>query len=207
MEGIQTIRSKIERKKEEKQTSLIDAAYALFVEKGVASTSIQNIVNRAGVAKGTFYLYFKSKEDIRDKIIRTKTRDIIIQAIEEAHTHPELTFEQTIIRVIDNILNYFVGNPELIQFINRDLSLSFYSEELSRIFSEDMYLYDLFDQGLKSINPDRSDTDVIFFMVVELVSSSAYFTIIEKKPCDIETFKPYLYEEIKHILHTYRKRP
>lgn len=200
MEGIQTIRSRIERKKEEKKMALINAAYELFVEKGVASTSIQNIVSRAGVAKGTFYLYFKSKEDIRNTIISTKTRRLILEAIEDTHQHPELTFEQSIIRVIDYILNVFASDPRLIEFINRDLSLSFYSQELSRIFKEDMYFYDLFEKGLKTIHPDRTDTDLIFFMVVELVSSSAYFTIAEQKPCDIETFKPYLYAEIIHIL-------
>ncbi|HLM99796.1 MAG TPA: TetR/AcrR family transcriptional regulator [Bryobacteraceae bacterium] len=40
------------------------AARRLFLEKGVASTTIEQITSRADVAKGTFYLYFSSKEDV-----------------------------------------------------------------------------------------------------------------------------------------------
>jgi len=42
----------------------MDAAERLFLEQGVAPTTIEQITDGAGVAKGTFYLYFSSKEDI-----------------------------------------------------------------------------------------------------------------------------------------------
>src|SRR5690349_20516024 len=41
--------------------SLLDAAAALFVEKGIAATSIEDIAERAGVAKSTFYHYFHDR--------------------------------------------------------------------------------------------------------------------------------------------------
>jgi len=43
---------------------LMNAAQRLFLERGVASTTIEQITSAADVAKGTFYLYFSSKEDI-----------------------------------------------------------------------------------------------------------------------------------------------
>ena len=52
---------KIQENKEEKENNLITAALKLFTEKGVKETSVQEITNEAGVAKGTFYLYFKDK--------------------------------------------------------------------------------------------------------------------------------------------------
>ena len=42
----------------------MDAAEKLFLEQGVAPTTVEQITDGAGVAKGTFYLYFSSKEDI-----------------------------------------------------------------------------------------------------------------------------------------------
>jgi AcrR family transcriptional regulator len=48
----------------EKHTRLLEAAEAVFVERGIASATIDEITARAGVAKGTFYLYFKSKDDV-----------------------------------------------------------------------------------------------------------------------------------------------
>ena len=52
-------RSRPDTRREE----LVDAAQALFAAHGVAATSVDDIVQAAGAAKGTFYLYFKSKDD------------------------------------------------------------------------------------------------------------------------------------------------
>ena len=63
---------KVELNKKKKQDALLNTAYQLFTEKGFQKTSISDIVNEAGVAKGTFYLYFKDKLDIRYKLIAKK---------------------------------------------------------------------------------------------------------------------------------------
>ena len=44
-----------------KENRLLSNAFKLFTEKGIKDTSIQEIVDNANVAKGTFYLYFKDK--------------------------------------------------------------------------------------------------------------------------------------------------
>lgn len=49
---------------EVRRDELMDAAEALFLKKGFAATSVSEIVEEADVAKGTFYLYFKTKDDI-----------------------------------------------------------------------------------------------------------------------------------------------
>jgi AcrR family transcriptional regulator len=49
---------------EERRKELMTAARRLFLEQGVDATSVEQITTRAQVAKGTFYLYFKSKEEI-----------------------------------------------------------------------------------------------------------------------------------------------
>ncbi|EIJ80567.1 transcriptional regulator, TetR family protein [Bacillus methanolicus PB1] len=48
----------------EKEKLIIDAAMKLFANKGFAATSIQEIANKAGISKGAFYIYFKSKESL-----------------------------------------------------------------------------------------------------------------------------------------------
>ena len=56
---------RLDEKKKKKRIALLDAAYDLFTSKGVAETSISDIVQRAEMAKGTFYLYFKDKNEIQ----------------------------------------------------------------------------------------------------------------------------------------------
>ena len=50
---------KVETNKKQKKNALFQTAYELFTEKGFAKTTISDIVEQAGLAKGTFYLYFK----------------------------------------------------------------------------------------------------------------------------------------------------
>jgi AcrR family transcriptional regulator len=50
---------------EERRNELMDAAQGLFLKQGVGATTIEQITAEADVAKGTFYLYFASKEDVR----------------------------------------------------------------------------------------------------------------------------------------------
>ena len=51
----------------DKESRLLNTAFKLFTEKGMKDTSIQDIEDNANVAKGTFYLYFKDKYEIRDR--------------------------------------------------------------------------------------------------------------------------------------------
>ena len=60
---------KVETNKKRKKNALFQTAYELFTDKGFAKTTISDIVNKAGLAKGTFYLYFKDKYDLRDRLI------------------------------------------------------------------------------------------------------------------------------------------
>lgn len=57
------------RRKEARPQELLDAALSLFVEKGFAATRAEEVATRAGVSKGTLYLYFPSKEDLLKAVI------------------------------------------------------------------------------------------------------------------------------------------
>jgi AcrR family transcriptional regulator len=52
------------RRKEERAPEILDAALACFSEKGFAATRMEDIARRAGISKGTIYLYFESKEAV-----------------------------------------------------------------------------------------------------------------------------------------------
>jgi AcrR family transcriptional regulator len=60
------------RRKEARPDELIDAALELFVERGFAATRAEDVAHRAGVSKGTLYLYFSSKEDLLRAVIRER---------------------------------------------------------------------------------------------------------------------------------------
>ncbi len=64
------VRAKRERRKDARPGELIEAALELFVEKGFAATRVEEVAKRAGVSKGTLFLYFSSKEELFKAVVR-----------------------------------------------------------------------------------------------------------------------------------------
>ena len=67
-----------------KESRLLETAYKLFTRKGVKDTSVQEIADNADVGKGTFYLYFKDKYEIRDVLIYRKSKKLFNDAYKES---------------------------------------------------------------------------------------------------------------------------
>lgn len=65
---------------EVRKSELLDAAQKLFVEKGYAKTTVNDILNVHGLSKGVFYYYFKSKEEVMDAIIQRMVDDMVYHA-------------------------------------------------------------------------------------------------------------------------------
>lgn len=61
---------KRERRKDARPSELMEAALSLFVEKGFAATRVEEVAQRAGVSKGTLFLYFPSKVDLFKAVVR-----------------------------------------------------------------------------------------------------------------------------------------
>ena len=64
------LHAKRERRKEARPGELLEAALDLFVEKGFTATRVEEVAARAGVSKGTLFLYFPSKEDLFKAVVR-----------------------------------------------------------------------------------------------------------------------------------------
>ena len=71
-----------QRRKETRPQELLDAALALFVEKGFAATRSEEVARRAGVSKGTLYLYYPSKEELFKAVIRHNLSSLIAEGLE-----------------------------------------------------------------------------------------------------------------------------
>ena len=70
------------RRKEARPSELLDAALELFVEKGFAATRLEDVASRAGVAKGTLYLYYPSKEELLKAVISQRLSSEIVAVTE-----------------------------------------------------------------------------------------------------------------------------
>ncbi len=66
-----------ERRKERRPAELLDAALDCFVERGYAATRLDDVAARAGVSKGTLYLYYDSKDDLFKAVVRSNALPLI----------------------------------------------------------------------------------------------------------------------------------
>jgi len=69
-----------ERRKDARPQELLAAAIDLFVERGFAATRLEDVARRAGVSKGTLYLYFENKEELFKAVVRNSIVPVIGQA-------------------------------------------------------------------------------------------------------------------------------
>ena len=117
---------KLDDKKKQERDSLLMAAFALFTQKGINDTSISDIAKKANMAKGTFYLYFKDKFDIRDKLIADKARQVFCRALEEMNRVQLDSLEDHVIFLINSVINQLNQNKNLLKFISKNLSWEFF---------------------------------------------------------------------------------
>jgi AcrR family transcriptional regulator len=75
-----TVTARFRRRKEARPSELIDAALTCFAERGFAATKLDDIAAKAGVSKGTVYLYFPSKEELFKAVIRESILPNLVRA-------------------------------------------------------------------------------------------------------------------------------
>ena len=193
---------KLESNKQQKRTSLLDTAFKLFTTQGVSKTSIAEISQKAGIAKGTFYLYFKDKYDIKNKLISHKSSQLFKIAIEELEKREDLDFEDGIIFIIDQIINQLNQNKSLLTFISKNLSWGIFKNALiSPINDNDYDFRNIYEKMLNESPKKLKDPEIMLFMIIELVSSTIYSSILYSEPVELETLKPYLYNAVRGIIH------
>ena len=82
-QAVNTVRAKHARRKEARPRELLDAALDLFVAKGFAATRAEEVAAKAGVSKGTLFLYFKSKEELFEAVVRENISNRINEGLAE----------------------------------------------------------------------------------------------------------------------------
>lgn len=125
-----------ERRKNSRPSELLDAALDLFVERGYSAARLDDVAARAGVSKGTLYLYYTSKEELFKAVVRASIVPLIAetrQSIERAEGSTELLlasfvdswwlrFGGTRLAGITKLVIAEAGNfPEMARFYNDEV--------------------------------------------------------------------------------------
>ena len=110
---------RISKKPEERKSELIHIAEQLFIKNGYEQTAVSDIVKKANVAQGTFYYYFKTKEEILD-LITDRYIQQNVQGYEKIANEQEPNALQKIINIFTFSKKFRNNRNSLIRYIHED---------------------------------------------------------------------------------------
>lgn len=196
---------KAEENKKAKREALLSTAFDLFTAQGFPATSIANIAEKAGVAKGTFYLYFKDKYDLRDRLIRAKATEILTTAFKAMDRTASRTLEDQILFLASNIIGQLAADKSLLRFIGKNLSWSVLKHNMETITpfeGRDDTMIDMIQDAFATSKVQYKEPEVMIYMIVEFVGSSCYSAVLESDPLPIQQLRPYILDAVRAIIRS-----
>lgn len=194
---------KAEQNKKRKHDALMATAFDLFSSKGIASTTISDIAEKANVGKGTFYSYFKDKNDIRNHIIARSSARIFLKAKEYVDSLPDVSrsVEENIILMCDNIIDQLCEDKRTLSFISKNLSWGVFRNVLTNEEdTEGVNFPAVFKESFEASPVKYKDPLIMIYMIIELVNGSCYSSILYDEPLPIDKLKPYLFDSIRAMI-------
>ncbi len=132
----------------DKREKIIDAAISAFQEKGVEKTTITDIVKRAGIAQGTYYLYFPSKLSVMPGIAEVFVTKIMDQLREQVTSD---SIDKQLDEVVESLFGTTDEHRELAILIYSGLTQTEHIKEWESIYSPlYKWLEQLLEQAIKA---------------------------------------------------------
>ena len=197
---------KVEENKKKKKDAIVNSAFTLFIDHGIKDTSIADIMKKAELAKGTFYLYFKDKYEVRDYLVRKKASQLFENAIEELKEENITKFEDKIIFIVNNILDQLNNNKILLKFISKNLSWGILRHSIENMpVNDGETAADYIEQLAGESDRPIRNLEMLVFMIAELVNSTAHSVILYQQPVTLPELKEELFPLIITMVRSFEK--
>ena len=190
------------QKKLEKRKKLLDSSSELFVEKGISNVSIAEICQKAGIAKGTFYLYFTSKEDIARALNRRISFTLMQKAYDEVNRNRKDTFADNVITIANFIIDYFHADTETLKMMRKDFICPLTVDDFDNSTNPLMISLrqEISDYARVS---GYSNHEILFrlYSLLSMIAGICHSVIIDHFPdTDIDDLKPVLFDMIRKAI-------
>ncbi|MGC9517083.1 MAG: TetR/AcrR family transcriptional regulator [Methanomicrobiales archaeon] len=123
---------RVTKNPELRRKELMDIAEQLFLEKGYENAMVRDIVKKAGVAQGTFYYYFKSKEAILDEIT-DKYINIIVESMEKISKQENLNALEKLVKIFQFSLSFRNDTRSIMQYVHAEKNVHLHRKFEQRI--------------------------------------------------------------------------
>jgi TetR/AcrR family fatty acid metabolism transcriptional regulator len=124
---------------EQRKSQILEAAAAVFSQTGFSAARMEDIAQEAGLSKGTLYLYFKSKDELKTELMR---RYFSVDAKElRALETAQGTATVRLLRYVDASLERFAQIADLFPIINEFYAVATRSDEVREFFAGTLHSY------------------------------------------------------------------
>lgn len=173
-------------KKLNKKEDIIKAAAKLFSEKSFHDVKMDEIAEKLGIAKGTIYLYFKSKEKLYLEILEESYEDI--EALLESEIAVDEPSSEKLKKVLGIIFSFYRRNLDVLKILSRDethlIKEHFEFTEHWRL--RRLKLYEkILEKGIKEGSFNVQNPKLTALIIFGLVRSVMFFYSTEKSTIDI----------------------
>lgn len=191
---------KSEERKKEKEKKITIAALSSFEEKGIEATSIRDIMNRTNLGLGTFYLYFRDKKDLEEKIVLDIITELIVSAKAKCKGDDS---KKRLISFFDYIIDHLIKNPLELKIISNNLNWALYAKvENDNRFKEAEnslnFILNKFEDLFPAILSDQEKL-FILSLSINIVLSTCESALMEDSILSVEDMKPVLYKIVDRI--------
>lgn len=196
---------KITKKKNEKYTKILDTALGLFEKNGTHLVSIDEIVKGAGVAKGTFYLYFKDRYDLISTLIIEKASKYMSLLSDKYEPSNFGDVSTSVHHYIEYLSDFLQKNKTLCILIEKNLNtcVNAVAQTKEGPIKE---LYEKIFSELINCGVAEAEARAKLYLYIELIVSSCCNAIIRETPYTIEELKPHLCQIIESSIVNIIKR-
>jgi AcrR family transcriptional regulator len=185
--AITSARKRITKAPEVRREELMDAAVRVFASKGVSRTTVSDITEKAGVAKGTFYLYFPSKEALLGALKERFVDEILQHA---ASLYEKVGLEDwwaLVDQTVEAFVDFHLDRTDLIHVIVQEG----FTPETSDLFAEcerriDAMFADGIRRGMEAGVFKVSDPDLISRMLHHAFEGTMNHAVLYDQELDRE---------------------
>lgn len=136
------------KKSLQRRNTILNEAEKLFIEEGFEKTTVKDIAEHAGVAKGTFYYYFDTKEDIISALLEKRYRKTEKKA-KHVMKSAELTSLEKLEKIILRLIFSRRGNFKVYEFFKIDENAKFMKERNKEFWNKFMPIFtDIVKEGV-----------------------------------------------------------
>ena len=194
--------SYLDEKKKDTKLKISQSAIKMFEKKGVDKTTIRDIMSNTDLGLGTFYSYFKDKDDLKEQIVLSKVTDLVVETEKKCDQEDHV---ERFISFLNYIIDYYIANPFEFELVASNLNLALYArvENDKRFAETDTTLKYILNKYSQLFSKEYSDSQKLYILslTIETVISTCKLAIRNDSILSIDEMKSVLVGVIKQILN------